>query len=216
VSVPQGHAHARARLLRALQREALVIGEVTLTSGAMAQYLVDAKRAILQPDGFIALGELVAAQAMAWDATAVGGMTMGADPIACSALAGGAQVKAFFVRKEAKQHGLARRVEGPLLTDQDRCMLVEDVVTTGGSTIRAIDALRAEGRQIVGVLSICDRLAGGADRQRRRVGVDRVEIVGQDRTELQTRLGDLEVREGQGVGRRTGHRGGITQIRPVR
>jgi orotate phosphoribosyltransferase len=170
VSVLSTHADARERLLRTLREQALVIGEVTLTSGAIAQYLVDAKRAILLPDGFIALGELVAAQATAWDATAVGGMTMGADPIACSALAGGAQVKAFFVRKEAKQHGLARRVEGPLLTDQDRCMLVEDVVTTGGSTIRAIDALRAEGRQIVGVLSICDRLAGGAEAIRAAAG----------------------------------------------
>ena len=65
---------------------------------------------------------------------------MGADPIACAALAGGADVKAFFVRKEAKQHGLARRIEGPLLEPGDRCMLVEDVVTTGGSTIRALEA----------------------------------------------------------------------------
>lgn len=170
MSVLSTHADARERLLRALREQALVIGEVTLTSGAVAQYLVDAKRAILLPDGFIALGELVAAQADAWDATAVGGMTMGADPIACSALAGGAQVKAFFVRKETKQHGLARRVEGPLLSDQDRCMLVEDVVTTGGSTIRAIDALRAEGRHIVGVLAICDRLAGGADAIRAAAG----------------------------------------------
>ena len=67
---------------------------------------------------------------------------MGADPIACAALAGGADVKAFFVRKEVKQHGLARRIEGPLLERRDRCMLVEDVVTTGGSTIRALEALR--------------------------------------------------------------------------
>ena len=92
-----------------------MIGEVVLTSGRTAQYLVDAKRAILRPAGFLALAELVAAQAREWDATAVGGMTMGADPIACAALAGGADVKAFFVRKEVKQHGLARRIEGPLL-----------------------------------------------------------------------------------------------------
>src|SRR5437763_11287975 len=89
-------------------------------------------------------------------------MTMGAAPIACAALAGGADVKAFFVRKETKQHGLARRIEGPLLDQDDRCMLVEDVVTTGGSTIRALEALRDEGHQVCGVLAICDRLAGGA------------------------------------------------------
>jgi orotate phosphoribosyltransferase len=158
-----GDTAARQRLLGELRDHALVIGEVVLTSGATAQYLVDAKRAILRPSGFRALAELVAAQADAWGATAVGGMTMGADPIACAALAGGADVKAFFVRKEVKQHGLARRIEGPLLEPGDRCMLVEDVVTTGGSTLRALEAIRSEGHQLCGVLAICDRLAGGAE-----------------------------------------------------
>jgi orotate phosphoribosyltransferase len=154
---------ARERLLAELRAHALVIGEVTLASGAVARYLVDAKRAILLPPGFHALGELVAERAERWGATAVGGMTMGADPIACAALAGGADVKAFFVRKEAKAHGLARRIEGPLLDAGDRCLLVEDVVTSGGSTIRALDAVRAEGFQVCGVLAICARLAGGAE-----------------------------------------------------
>jgi orotate phosphoribosyltransferase len=153
---------ARDRLVDELREHALVIGEVVLTSGRTAQYLVDAKRAILLPAGFRALGELVAAQAQEWRATAVGGMTMGADPIACAALAGGADVKAFFVRKEVKTHGLARRIEGPVLEPGERCMLVEDVVTTGGSTIRALEALRDEGHEVCGVLAICDRLAGGA------------------------------------------------------
>ena len=161
---------ARERLLSELREHALVIGEVVLTSGAIAQYLVDAKRAILRRPGFEALSVLVAAQARAWDASAVGGMTMGADPIACAALAGGADVKAFFVRKEVKAHGLARRVEGPLLDPSDRCMLVEDVVTTGGSTIRALEALQAEGHDVVGVLAICDRLAGGAARIEQAAG----------------------------------------------
>ena len=128
---------ARDRLVAALREHALVIGEVTLTSGAKAQYLVDAKRAILLPEGFRALGELVAQEARALGVTAVGGITMGADPIACAALAGGADVKAFFVRKERKEHGLARWIEGPPLTPGERCLIVEDVVTTGGSTIRA-------------------------------------------------------------------------------
>lgn len=153
---------ARARLLEELRTHALVLGEVVLTSGARAQYLVDAKRAILRPAGFAALGELVAVEARERRATAVGGMTMGADPIACAALAGGAEVKAFFVRKEAKPHGLARRIEGPPLAPGERCLLVEDVVTTGGSTVRAIEAVREEGHEICGVLAICDRLAGGA------------------------------------------------------
>ena len=153
----------RERLLAELQEHALVIGEVVLTSGKTSQYLIDAKRAILRREGFMALAELVAEQARAWEATAVGGMTMGADPIACAALAGGAELKAFFVRKEVKQHGLARRIEGPLLDPEDRCMLVEDVVTTGGSTLRALEALREAGHRVCGVLAICDRLAGGGE-----------------------------------------------------
>ncbi len=155
---------ARERLIDELRTHALILGEVTLTSGATAQYYVDAKRAILLPAGFAALGELVAEQARAWGATAVGGLTMGADPVACAALAGGADVRAFFVRKETKAHGLQRRIEGPLLGAGDRCLIVEDVVTSGGSTVAAIEAVREAGLPIVGVVSVLDRLAGGAAR----------------------------------------------------
>src|ERR1700754_2323736 len=154
---------AKNTLIQELRRHALVIGEVTLTSGATAQYYVDAKRAILRPAGFAALAELVADFARQWEATAVGGLTMGADAPACAALAGGADVKAFFVRKDTKAHGLQRKVEGPTLDPGERCLIVEDVVTTGGSTIQAIEAVRAEGHDVCGVVAILDRLAGGAD-----------------------------------------------------
>src|SRR3954468_17677617 len=154
---------AKNRLVDELRIHALVIGQVTLTSGRTAEYYVDAKRAVLLPAGFRALGELVAEKARAWNATAVGGLTMGADPVACSALAAGADVKAFFVRKEGKQHGLQRRIEGPLLEPGERCLIVEDVVTTGGSTLQAIEAVREAGLEIVGVTAILDRLVGGAD-----------------------------------------------------
>jgi orotate phosphoribosyltransferase len=150
-------------LVAELREHALVIGEVTLTSGRKAQYYVDAKRAILRPEGFRALGELVADAARQVDATAVGGMTMGADPVACSALAAGADVKAFFVRKERKEHGLQRWIEGPELEPGEQCLVVEDVVTTGGSTVAAIERIRDEGLQIAGVVSVLDRMAGGAD-----------------------------------------------------
>jgi orotate phosphoribosyltransferase len=155
---------ARDRLVDELQAHALVVGEVTLSSGATAQYYVDAKRATLRPAGFAALGELVAGYVREWRADAVGGLTMGADPVACAALAGGADVKAFFVRKETKAHGLQRRIEGPLLEPGDRCLIVEDVVTTGGSTLQAIDAVREAGHPICGVVAVLDRLAGGAER----------------------------------------------------
>jgi orotate phosphoribosyltransferase len=151
------------RLVSALREHALVIGEVTLTSGRKAEYYVDAKRAILRPEGFVPLGELVADEAARLGATAVGGMTMGADPVACAALAAGAQVKAFFVRKERKEHGLQRWIEGPELDRGERCLVVEDVVTTGGSTVAAIERVRDEGLEVVGVVSVLDRLAGGSE-----------------------------------------------------
>jgi len=155
--------NARETLVAELREHALVIGDVVLTSGQRASYYVDAKRAILLPTGFVALAELVANQAREWGATAVGGMSIGADAPACAALAGGANCKAFFVRKEAKQHGLSRRIEGPLLDARDRCMIVEDVVSTGGSTLAAIAALHDEGHEICGVLAILDRLMGGRE-----------------------------------------------------
>ena len=161
---------AKQTLLDELRRHALIVGEVTLTSGATAQYYVDAKRAILRPAGFHALAELVAGYACQWEATAVGGLTMGADAPACAALAGGADVKAFFVRKEAKAHGLQRKVEGPPLEPGERCLIVEDVVTSGGSTVQAIEAVQAEGHVVCGVVSVLDRLAGGAEAIRLAAG----------------------------------------------
>jgi len=151
---------ARDRLIAELREHALVIGKVTLSSGLEADYYVDAKRATLLPAGFAAMGELVAAEAQRLGATAVGGLTMGADPVACAALAAGADVKAFFVRKERKAHGLQRWVEGPPLDPDERCLIVEDVVTTGGSTLQAIERVQEEGLEIVGVVSVLDRLAG--------------------------------------------------------
>jgi orotate phosphoribosyltransferase len=156
---------ARETLIAELREHALVIGEVTLTSGATASYYVDAKRAILRQPGFGALGELVAAEAARVGATAVGGMTIGADPIATAAIAdpAGRDLLAFFVRKEKKQHGLQRWIEGPLLDTGTRVLIVEDVVTTGGSTVQAIERCRADGLEIAAVVSVLDRLAGGGE-----------------------------------------------------
>ena len=131
---------AKETLIAELREHALVLGEVTLTSGATASYYVDAKRAILRQPGFAALGELVAAEARRRDAQAVGGMTMGADPIASAALAGagGEDLLAFFVRKEKKAHGLGRQLEGGFAPGQT-VALVEDTTTTGGSTLEALE-----------------------------------------------------------------------------
>ena len=154
---------AHETLLAELREHALVIGEVTLSSGQKAQYYVDAKRALLRPPAFRAVGELIAAEATERGATAVGGMTMGADPLASAAIGaeGGEGLIAFFVRKEKKEHGLQRWIEGPVLEPGTRCLVVEDVVTTGGSTVRAIERILEEGHEIAGVVSVVDRLAGG-------------------------------------------------------
>jgi orotate phosphoribosyltransferase len=142
-----------------------VIGEVTLSSGRKASYYVDARRALLLPSPFRALGELVALEAKRAGASAVGGPAVAAVPIACAAIAvaDGDGLKAFFVRSERKQHGLQRVIEGPALDPGERALVVEDTVTTGGSLIAAIESLREAGAEITGALSVVDRLAGGGD-----------------------------------------------------
>ncbi|HYU61216.1 MAG TPA: orotate phosphoribosyltransferase [Solirubrobacterales bacterium] len=158
-------SQAREVLIAELREHALVIGEVTLSSGQKASYYVDAKRALLRSAAFRAAGELVAAHARELGAAAVGGMTMGADPVACAALAAadGRDLMAFFVRKQRKEHGLERWIEGPTLEPGTPCLVVEDVVTTGGSTVRALERLLSEGLDVRGSLCVVDRLAGGGE-----------------------------------------------------
>lgn len=151
----------RERLVALLRDVALIRGDVRLSSGARTKYLIDAKRLVLRRDGFQLIGRLIADRARELGATAVGGLTLGADPIAYAALAAGADVKVFVVRKQVKEHGLRKQIEGPPLGPGDRCLVVDDVVTTGKSTITAIEALRSEGLEICGVVSVLDRLAGG-------------------------------------------------------
>jgi orotate phosphoribosyltransferase len=155
---------ARARLVAELREHALVIGTVTLTSGARAEYYVDAKRAILLPEAFMAIGLLIAECARACGASAVGGVPVSAIPVACAALAApNPPPRGFIVRKERKEHGLQRWIEGPPLDSGERCLIVEDVVTTGGSTIEAVKRVRSEGLMVAGVVSVLDRLAGGGE-----------------------------------------------------
>jgi orotate phosphoribosyltransferase len=156
--------HAREQLVTLLREHALTIGEVTLTSGRTAQYYVDAKRTILLPQAFMALGLLVAEQARLCDAGAVGGVPVSAIPVACAALAApNPPAKTFIVRRERKSHGLQRWIEGPDLDPGERCLIVEDVVTSGGSTIEALQRVRDEGLTVAGVVSVLDRLAGGGE-----------------------------------------------------
>jgi orotate phosphoribosyltransferase len=156
---------AKRTLLAELREHSLVIGEVTLSSGATAQYYVDARRALLRPAGFLAAGELIAAAAAKAGADAVGGPATAAIPPACAALAvpAGAGLVGFFVRGERKQHGLQRWVEGPV-EEGARCLVVEDTVTTGDSTAQAIERILEQGLDVAGVVAVVDRLAGGRER----------------------------------------------------
>ena len=156
---------ARRTLLAELREHSLVLGEVTLSSGAKAQYYVDARRTLMRPAGFLAAGELIAAIAAELGAAAVGGPATAAIPPACAAIAvpSGSGLVAFFVRSARKEHGLQRWVEGAVAPGM-RCLVVEDTVTTGGSTATAIERVREEGLEVAGVVAVVDRLAGGGER----------------------------------------------------
>jgi orotate phosphoribosyltransferase len=156
---------AKRTLVAELREHSLVLGEVTLASGAVAQYYVDARRALMRPAGFRAAGELIAARALELGAAAVGGPATAAIPPACAAIAApaGAGLVAFFVRGERKEHGLQRWVEGPVEAGL-RVLVVEDTVTTGGSTAKAVERIGEEGLEVAGVVAVVDRLAGGGER----------------------------------------------------
>jgi len=151
--------------LAALVRElAVVLGRVTLSSGKEADYYVDLRRATLHHRAAPLIGRLMRELTADWDYAAAGGLTMGADPVAYAvALASrGAPpvIDAFSVRKEAKGHGTKRRVEGNFRAG-DRVVVVEDVITSGGSAIQAIAAVEEAGGTVLGVLAVVDREQGG-------------------------------------------------------
>lgn len=156
---------SRETLIEQLKEHSLVLGEVTLSSGASASFYIDARRTVMRPEGQKAAGTLIAARANEVGATAVGGPVMAAIPLACAAISvpEGRDLVGFFVRKERKDHGLQRWVEGGA-EPGDRVLVVEDTVTTGGSTVSAIERIRDEGFEIAAVLSLVDRLAGGGEK----------------------------------------------------
>lgn len=163
---------AKETLLAELREHSLILGEVTLSSGATAQYYVDARRTLMRPAGFRAAGELIADAAQEVGATAVGGPVTAAIPPACAAIAvpSGRGLVAFFVRNTRKQHGMQRWVEGPVEAG-DRCLVIEDTVTTGGSTVEAIERLQEERLDVVGGLVVVDRLSGGVEKIESAAGV---------------------------------------------
>lgn len=152
-------------LIEALRKHALKLEPVTLSSGETSDYYVDVKQALLRPEPARIAGPLIADVAHEVGALTIGGMVEGAIPVACAAIGSNAgnDLVAFFIRKERKKHGLQRLIEGPdeYLEPGTKCLIVDDVVTKGGSTVDAIKHARDAGLVVVGAVTVVDRLAGG-------------------------------------------------------
>ncbi len=161
-------SYDRDALLELIRSEALQIGEFTLASGKKASYYLDCRNITLHPKGanVIAEGMLDVIESAGPLPAAVGGMAIGADPITASIVTIAGQrnlpLKGFMVRKEPKGHGTGKQVEGPVESGQS-VYIVEDVITSGGSALKAVDAAIAFGLKVEGVIAIIDRLAGGEE-----------------------------------------------------
>lgn len=158
----------RDQLVRMLATRSARRGNFTLASGRQSTLYIDARLTTMTPDGQRLIGRLglQAIAAANWDADAIGGLTLGADPIAYAICHSSADtshpLRAFTVRKEPKAYGAGKQVEGPLAAG-DKVVIVEDVITTGGSATRAVEAVRIAGALPVGILALVDREEGGRE-----------------------------------------------------
>jgi len=154
------------RLISILAERSARRGQFTLASGRQSTLYIDARLTTMSPDGLALIGPLALAalRQSSWQVDAIGGLTLGADPIsyaiAYASASSDAPLRAFTVRKEAKAHGTGRLIEGPF-REGDRVAVVEDVITTGGSALRAVEAIRAAGGSVSGVIALVDREEGG-------------------------------------------------------
>jgi orotate phosphoribosyltransferase len=159
----------RASLIELLKSRSVRRGEFTLASGNVSDLYIDARLTTMSPDGLALIGPLMLAtiRRMKWSPDSIGGLTLGADPIAYAVSyasnASPPQLRAFTVRKEPKLHGTRKLIEGPFKTG-DRVVVVEDVVTSGSSALRAIEAVRDAGGEVVGVVALVDRHEGGTEK----------------------------------------------------
>jgi orotate phosphoribosyltransferase len=157
------------QLVELLATRSARLGEFTLASGARSHLYIDARMTAMSPEGLVLIGPLGIDEiaSAGWTPDSVGGLTLGADPVSyslayASALAA-KPIRAFTVRKEAKAHGTGKLIEGPFLPS-DRVVVVEDVITTGGSALKATEAVRNAGATVIGVLALVDREEGGRER----------------------------------------------------
>jgi orotate phosphoribosyltransferase len=157
----------REHLLRLIKAKAIVHGKVTLSSGREADYYVDLRRITLDGEAAPLVGQVMNELTRGLDFDAVGGLTLGADPVATamlhSAAAAGRRLDAFVVRKSGKAHGLQQRIEGPSIKGR-RVLIVEDTTTTGASPMDAVAAAREEGAEVVAVATIADRATGAREK----------------------------------------------------
>jgi orotate phosphoribosyltransferase len=157
----------RQQLVEEIRAKAVVHGRVTLSSGREADYYVDLRRVTLDAEAAPLVGRVMRVLTADLDYVAVGGLTLGADPVATAMLhaaaAAGERLDAFVVRKAEKTHGLQRRIEGPDVAGR-RVLAVEDTSTTGGSVLTAVQALREAGADVVGVAVIVDRATGAREK----------------------------------------------------
>ncbi|CAM5570982.1 orotate phosphoribosyltransferase [Streptomyces tanashiensis] len=164
----------RAELLQQIKDKAVVHGKVTLSSGLEADYYVDLRRITLDGAASPLVGQVMLELTKDLDFDAVGGLTLGADPVATSMLhaaaARGERLDAFVVRKAAKAHGMQRQVEGPDIKGR-RVLIVEDTSTTGGSPLTAVEAAREAGAEVVAVATIVDRATGAGEKISGAAGV---------------------------------------------
>ena len=157
---------AHADLVALLRDRSIRFGDFTLASGARSSYYIDCRLTTMSAQGQVLIGPLglEAIRNAGWTPRAVGGLTMGADPVSYAIAAASAyeavSIDAFSVRKEAKQHGTGRVIEGNF-EPGDAVVVIEDVITSGGSALRAVEAVRAAGGTVLGVLAVVDREAGG-------------------------------------------------------
>ncbi len=156
----------RARLLAIIKDKAIVYGRVTLSSGKEADYYVDLRRITLDGEAAPLVGRVMRALTQDLTYAAVGGLTLGADPVATSMLhaaaSAGERLDAFVVRKAGKAHGLQQRIEGPAITGRS-VLIVEDTSTTGASPLEAARAAQDAGAEVVAVATIADRATGAAE-----------------------------------------------------
>jgi orotate phosphoribosyltransferase len=163
VASPPVDADLTARLAALVRELAVRRGTFTLASGRTASYYVDARVPTLHHEAGPLIGLLLQQLTADWQFDAVGGLTLGADPVALAMLhAPGRPLDAFVVRKAAKDHGTGKRVEGPSVSGR-RVLAVEDTSTTGGSVLQAVDALTEAGATVVGVATVIDRATGAAE-----------------------------------------------------